>query len=100
VTVVAAAGRVIDAKGPPNPNCAGYSQSTSDLEDSENSQSVGIVVQFGKFRFADLGDLSWNKELALLCPENKVGKIDLYLTTLTGANRRKRFGAWRRGWRS
>ena len=89
VTVVAAGGKVIDAKGQQNPNCAGIPQSTSDLEDSENSQSVGIVVQFGKFRFADLGDLSWNKELALLCPENKVGKIDLYLTTHHGGESSK-----------
>ena len=84
VTVVAAAGKVIAGKGEPNPNCTGIPQSTSDLEAGENSQSLAVVIQFGKFRFADLGDLTWNKELALLCPENKVGKIDLYLTTHHG----------------
>jgi len=84
VTVVAAAGKAISGKGEPNPNCAGIPQSQSDLEAGENSQSVGVVITFGKFRFADLGDLTWNKELALLCPENKVGKIDLYLTTHHG----------------
>jgi hypothetical protein len=84
VTVVAAAGKIVSAKGEPNPNCAGLSERQSDLEAGENSQSVGIVVTFGKFRFADLGDLTWNKELALLCPENKAGKIDLYLTTHHG----------------
>lgn len=84
VTVVAAAGQAIAGKGEPNPYCAGIAQRQSADELGENSQSVGIVVTFGKFRFADLGDLSWNKELALLCPENKVGKIDLYLTTHHG----------------
>jgi len=89
VTVVTAAGKMIDVKGQPNPNCAGIPQSQSDLEAGENSQSVGIVVTFGKFRFADLGDLTWNKELALLCPDNKVGKIDLYLTTHHGGESSK-----------
>ena len=84
VTVVAAAGKVLGVKGEPNPYCGGIPESTSDLEAGENSQSVGVVIQFGKFRFADLGDLTWNKELTLLCPENRVGKIDLYLTTHHG----------------
>ena len=84
VTVVAAAGKAIAGKGEPNPYCGGIPQSQSDLEAGENSQSLAVVIQFGKFRFADLGDLTWNKELALLCPENKVGKIDLYLTTHHG----------------
>jgi beta-lactamase superfamily II metal-dependent hydrolase len=89
VTVVAAAGNVIGGKGEPNPNCTGIPQATSDLEAGENSQSLAVVVTFGKFRFADLGDLTWNKELALLCPENKVGRIDLYLTTHHGGESSK-----------
>jgi beta-lactamase superfamily II metal-dependent hydrolase len=89
VTVVAAGGKAIGGKGEPNPYCAGIPQSQSDLEAGENSQSAGVVVQFGKFRFADLGDLTWNKELALLCPDNKVGKIDLYITTHHGGESSK-----------
>jgi competence protein ComEC len=89
VTVVAAAGKAMAAKGEPNPNCAGISERQSDDETGENSQSLALVIQFGKFRFADLGDLSWNKELALLCPENRVGKIDLYLTTHHGGESSK-----------
>jgi beta-lactamase superfamily II metal-dependent hydrolase len=82
VTVVAAAGKEIDRRGEPNPSCAGIESRPE--ETGENAQSVAIVVQFGKFRFADLADLSFNRELALLCPENKVGKVDLYLTTHHG----------------
>ena len=84
VTVVAAAGKAIGGKGETNPNCAGIPERQSTDEAGENSQSVGIVITFGKFSFADLGDLTWNKELALLCPENRAGKIDLYLTTHHG----------------
>jgi beta-lactamase superfamily II metal-dependent hydrolase len=90
VTVVAAAGKVISlqnpGKGEPNPYCGGIPESQSDLEAGENSQSAGVVIIFGKFHFADLGDLTWNKQLALLCPDNKVGKVDLYLTTHHGGD--------------
>ena len=86
VTVVSAGGKSIAAKGQPNPHCAGISEQQSPLEAGENSQSVGIVITFGKFRFVDLGDLTWNKQLALLCPDNKVGKVDLYLTTHHGGD--------------
>jgi competence protein ComEC len=89
VTVVAGAGKSIGGKGEPNPYCGGIPESQSDLEAGENSQSLALVIQFGKFRFADLGDLTWNKELALLCPENKVGKVDLYLTTHHGGESSK-----------
>lgn len=82
VTVLVAAGQHIERGGAPNQYCAGISPKEDDK--TENSQSVGVVIQFGKFRFADLGDLTWNKELALLCPENLAGKIDLYLTTRHG----------------
>jgi competence protein ComEC len=86
VTVVAAGGKAIDRRGEPNPNCAGLTEQQGALEAGENSQSVGVVVAFGKFRFADLGDLTWNKQLALLCPDNKIGKVDLYLTTHHGGD--------------
>lgn len=84
ITVVAAGGKSIAGKGTPNPHCAGLTEQQSELEAGENSQSAAVVIQFGKFRFADLGDLTWNKQLALLCPDNKVGKVDLYLTTHHG----------------
>jgi hypothetical protein len=32
----------------------------------------------------DLGDLTWNKELELACPVNRLGKVDVYLTTHHG----------------
>ena len=89
VKVVAAAGKVIAQTGESNPNCAGLAERRTPDEQGENSQSAGVVIAFGKFRFADLGDLTWNKELALLCPENKVGKIDLYLTTHHGGESSK-----------
>jgi|HubBroStandDraft_5_1064220.scaffolds.fasta_scaffold153790_1 competence protein ComEC len=91
VTVVTAAGKHIEQGGQPNPNCAGiepHKEGEGD-ETGENPQSAGIVADFGKFRFGDFGDITWNKELALLCPENRVGKLDLYLTTHHGGESSK-----------
>jgi beta-lactamase superfamily II metal-dependent hydrolase len=78
VTVLTAAGHHIKRKGEPNPYCAGLAPVEG--ETGENPQSAGVLIQFGKFRFADPGDIVWNEELALECPDNKVGKVDLYLT--------------------
>jgi competence protein ComEC len=84
ITVVVAAQKHIETHGETNPFCAGLAPKQG--ESGENPQSGGVVVQFGKFRFADLGDIIWNEELALLCPENHVGKVDLLLTPHHGTH--------------
>jgi hypothetical protein len=86
VMVVAAAGKAIAAKGEPNQYCAGLQprKDGEGEETGENPQAAGVTIEFGKFRFGDLSDITWNKELALLCPENRVGKLDLFLTTHHG----------------
>lgn len=52
----------------------------------ENARSVGTLITFGKTRILELGDLTWNKELELLCPTNKIGKVDVYFVTGHGMN--------------
>jgi competence protein ComEC len=83
VQVVSAGGNVLASPlagaGKPNPECASFQKKADDT--TENSQSVGIVVKYGDFRLLDLGDLTWNKEADLVCPANKLGAIDVYLTS-------------------
>jgi competence protein ComEC len=86
VQVLTSAGREItkplSGAGQPNPWCASEPKALPDK--SENAQSVGMLITFGKFRFIDLGDLTNQKELGLVCPNNLIGKVDLYLVTHHG----------------
>jgi competence protein ComEC len=51
---------------------------------TENAQSVGSAITFGKFRVVHLGDLTWNKELDLMCPANLIGTVDLFVVSHHG----------------
>jgi beta-lactamase superfamily II metal-dependent hydrolase len=86
VRVVCAAGKSISkplpGAGRPNPACA--STPKKEMDPGENAQSLGTMITYGKFRMIDLGDLTWNKELDLVCPNNKLGAVDLYLSTHHG----------------
>jgi len=69
--------------GEANPYCS--SEKDAPVDSTENSQSLGLLVTYGRFRFLDLGDLTKRKEMELLCPDNLIGTVDLYLTTHHGA---------------
>src|SRR5687768_1982829 len=70
--------------GKPNPFCAAASRKNVDT--SENVRSVGIVMDYGNFRFIGLGDLTWNAETDLVCPSNPIGQVDVYLSTQHGSD--------------
>jgi competence protein ComEC len=89
VEVVSADGDVIAkplaAGGEQNPVCA--SSPEKDAENSENDRSVGMVLTFGKLRILDMGDLTWAKERGLMCPVDKLGKVDVYVVSHHGLDR-------------
>jgi competence protein ComEC len=80
ITVVASNGDLIS--GAINGGGANTSPLCKDPElkkpdNGENGRSVGFLLQYGKFQFLDLGDLTWNKEIEMVCPTNRLGKVDL-----------------------
>jgi hypothetical protein len=87
VQVVASGGETIKTAlpgaGAPNPYCASFKPGSNNAEDP---MSVGIYVTFGKFRTIHLGDLTKNKEFELMCPNNRIGAIDLFLGLHHGQN--------------
>jgi competence protein ComEC len=74
----------LSGAGDENPYCVG--QPPAPVDTTENARSLGTLFTFGKFRFIDLGDLTKQKEMLLVCPKNLVGTVDLYLTTHHGWN--------------
>jgi competence protein ComEC len=86
VRVVSANGvltsKALPGAGQANPLCSAFTP--KDPDPTENARSVGMVIAYGRFRMLDLGDLTWNKEHDLMCPNNLVGPIDLYLTSHHG----------------
>ena len=82
VDIVSSNGDVLQTGGVANPFCADATRKSPDP--GENGRSLGFKLTFGKFSFLDLGDLTWNKELDLACPENHLGQVTMFQATHHG----------------
>ena len=92
ITTVASANQYIRANlrggGQANSACAATRpMDESTYIDADNGESAGFVMAFGRFRTVNLGDLTWNGELDLMCPTNRIGSVDVYLTSHHGLDR-------------
>ena len=92
--IVSAAGQVLKTPlpgaGAPNRYCANFTRhavnpvSGQPVGNTEDEQSVGSQMTFGKFRALYLGDFTWNQEFDLMCPTNRVGIVDLFVVSRHG----------------
>jgi hypothetical protein len=92
--IVTAGGHVITTPlpgaGGPNPYCAGFTRhavnpvSGQPVGNTEDEQSVGSHITFGRFRVLYLGDFTWNNEFELNCPNNRIGAVDVFVASRHG----------------
>jgi competence protein ComEC len=82
--------RALPGGGQPNPYCQTFTRhqvnpvSGAPVGNTEDEQSVGSHVTFGRFRLLYLGDCTWNQEFDLACPSNRIGKVDLFVASRHG----------------
>lgn len=86
VRVVTSAGETIKTPlpgaGEPNAYCDNFKPGENNF--AEDPQSVGTHITFGKFRTLHLADLPKNKEFELMCPNNRIGTVDVLLVSSHG----------------
>jgi competence protein ComEC len=86
VTVISSDGKVIEKSlpGAGQPNSFCKQSEVRPPDQTENARSLGVLIQFGKLKILDLGDLTWDKERDLMCPDNRLGKVDVLVVSHHG----------------
>lgn len=87
VRVISADGNVLSkplaASGERNASCGDVAPAG---DQTENPRSLGVLITFDQLKILDLGDLTADKEYRLMCPENRLGHVDIYIASHHGFN--------------
>ncbi len=85
--VIASDGHLIEKPlkggGAANPLCATAENHPRDVP--ENQLMVSALFTYGRFRFLDMADLDWEKEMELACPTNRLGNVTIWQAGRHGA---------------
>lgn len=73
--------RSLPGGGQENPAC---NAPAPPVDKTENPRSLGTLITFVNFKILDLGDLTADKERELMCPDNRIGKVDVYIASHHG----------------